>query len=188
MKSYLEYILCSVCRRDYLVPTPSNASTSTATPSLAAPVPFYVTTCYHEICHRCLFGTNPAPNPLDQVKLPCPACQSVTPLALLVTNDPTNELVPFFSDVAESIDLAKMGVQHQLSSLMSQVDYFKPKCSDQKKTISRLISEVKKLKAYKTSARTLYFLISSIPDLTSLVLAKRERETPITDRLDASSR
>ncbi|GAA5900367.1 uncharacterized protein JCM6883_002823 [Sporobolomyces salmoneus] len=155
MRSFHEFIACSSCHRDYFVPSPSqpqttpSGSSEPAPPAPTAPLPFYLTTCQHIICHPCLFTSKPAPQPLDQVRLPCPACQTITPLALLVLDDPTNEMSMYFSDLGEMWNTALMAAQFQLKSLMDQVEYLKPKCVQQKRSITRLLGEVKKGKGLK---------------------------------------
>ncbi|GAA5941037.1 SUMO ligase CST9 [Sporobolomyces koalae] len=141
---------CSACRRDYLVPADPALSTSAPPASVTtAPVPFYLTSCHHTICHVCIFATHRAPSQLGEIRSPCPACHAITPLALLVLDDPSNDLAPFFADSSDLIETARMAGQFQLETLMDQISYFKPKCRQQKQTISRLLSEVKKFKACK---------------------------------------
>lgn len=152
MKPFHEFVACSACHRDYLVADPSRRPPEPTDPALArstAPLPFYLTTCHHTVCHSCLFASNPAPHPLDQIRLACPACQAITPLAPLDLDDPTNDLAPFFRDPARLAETATMATQFQLSHLMDQISYLKPKCVQQKKNITRLLAEVKKGKEYK---------------------------------------
>lgn len=153
MRSFQDFIACSACHRDYLIPSvPPAPPTSTSNPppqTFTAPLPFYLTTCQHVICHSCLFGSKPAPHPLDQVRLACPACQTISPLAHLSPDDPSNEMSPYFGDTSELGTTFMMSTQFQLGTLMDQVAYLKPKCVQQKKSISRLLVEVKKVKGYK---------------------------------------
>ncbi|GAA6006361.1 hypothetical protein JCM11491_004927 [Sporobolomyces phaffii] len=149
MRSFREFIACSACHRDYLDRSVASSASETPATAPTALLPFYLTTCHHTICHTCLFSTKPTPHPLDRLNLACPACQTITPLRLLVTDDPTDEMAPFFSDQGELANTAMMTGQFQLGTLMDQVAFFKPKCIQQKKSITRLVNEVKKLKAYK---------------------------------------
>jgi hypothetical protein len=59
-------------------------------------------------------------------------------------------MTPFFAQPSDLLNTTMMTVQFQMVNLMNQIKYLKPKCIQQKKTITRLLSEVKKGKAYKT--------------------------------------
>ncbi|GAA5947232.1 hypothetical protein JCM3765_001583 [Sporobolomyces pararoseus] len=150
MRSFHDFIACSACHRDYLLSSPPSDSSDPPQVAPTTPLPFYLTLCHHTICQTCLFSTKPAPQPLEQVRLPCPACQTITPLALLVLDDPSNEMSTYFGDLTENYNKALMASKFQIENLMDQVSYLKPKCLQQKKSITRLLNEVKKVKAYKT--------------------------------------
>lgn len=150
MRSFHDFIACSACHRDYLVPSPPADSSEPPQAASTTPLPFYLTLCHHTVCHNCLFSTEPAPQPLEQVRLPCPACQTITPLALLVLDDPSNEMSTYFGDLSENFNQALMASKFQMENLMDQISYLKPKCLQQKKSITRLLNEVKKVKAFKT--------------------------------------
>ncbi|GAA6062249.1 hypothetical protein JCM10212_001763 [Sporobolomyces blumeae] len=139
--SPLRHIACSKCHRDFL----SSATSTSTSPRM----PFYLSSCFHSLCHSCLFHDSTPPNDLAHLRVPCPACSTQTSLALLAPDDPTNDLSLYFRPLPELLSELGMATQWQVHNLVDQVSYLKPKCIEQKKLIARLTAELKKVKAYK---------------------------------------
>lgn len=133
-RSPLLFVSCSSCRRSF---------------DPAGGPQFFLTTCSHTICDACTFPNQPPPEVMETSLVDCPECNTRGPILRLVEGADMQGLAPCFKPLSTLLDELGMAVRWQAGNLVEQLSFFQAKCAEQRTTLGKLGSELKKSKALK---------------------------------------
>lgn len=86
---------------------------------------------------------------MDNSLVDCPECNTRGPILRLVEGADMQGLAPCFRPLSTLLDELGMAVRWQAGNLVEQLSFFQAKCAEQRTTLSRLGSELRKSKALK---------------------------------------
>ncbi|GAA6001220.1 hypothetical protein JCM10207_007470 [Rhodosporidiobolus poonsookiae] len=133
-RSPLDFIACSHCFRPHSSPPHST----------------FLTACGHTVCAPCLAHPQPPDIPTT-ADATCPACGERGAVAPLDQSTLASDVGHCFKPLATSIEELGMAAEWQMGNLARQVEHWRTKCAEQKKTISKAMLELKKGRGVKDS-------------------------------------
>lgn len=139
-RSPLEFVACSNCHAPH-----------------APTAPFFLTDCAHTLCQTCTANAAAAQGegaPAGAAEgITCPACGHAGPVVRL---DLASSLGHCFRPLHDLIAELGMAAEWQIVNLVDQLAYFRQKCTDQKQTLAKAATELKKMRDLKESVPILY--------------------------------
>lgn len=132
-RSPLEFVACSNCHAPH-----------------APTAPFFLTDCAHTLCQTCTANAAAAQGegaPAGAAEgITCPACGHAGPVVRL---DLASSLGHCFRPLHDLIAELGMAAEWQIVNLVDQLAYFRQKCTDQKQTLAKAATELKKMRDLK---------------------------------------
>ncbi|GAA5868971.1 hypothetical protein JCM8547_003238 [Rhodosporidiobolus lusitaniae] len=137
-RSPLDWLACSHCHSPF---------SSLESPSTSC----WISSCTHALCANCLFSPQAVlPDSLQPVQGICPPCgETCTVVPLSSDTLEGSGVAHFFKPLATLTSEVGEAAAWQMEHLIEQLEYFKGKCGEQKKTLGKVAGQLKELQGLR---------------------------------------